>query len=26
LTLDIRREDSPVDLFPSRDQSVYYYS
>lgn len=26
LTLDIRREDLPVDLFPSRDQSVYYYS
>lgn len=25
LTLDIRREDSPVDLFPERDQSVYYY-
>lgn len=26
ITLDIRREDSPVDLFPERDQQVYYYT
>ena len=25
LTLDIRRDDSPVDLFSDRDQSIYYY-
>ncbi len=25
ITLDIRREDSPVDLFPDRSQTVYYY-
>ena len=26
ITLDIRREDSPVDLFPERDQQLYYYN
>lgn len=25
ITLDIHREDSPVDLFPDRENNVYYY-
>lgn len=26
ITLDVRREDGPVDLFPERDQQLYYYN